>query len=155
MIDRDKISSWKILVVDDEPDSLDVVVRVMTHHGAEIFTAANGREALEVISETKPTFILSDLSMPVMDGWEFLYHLQENPRTSQIPVIALTAHGMKGDRERAVAAGFHYYLTKPLRPFTFLDDLLKLFDEAEELPDLELPAMEGSTHSEATPHTER
>jgi CheY-like chemotaxis protein len=127
VIDKNQISSWKVLVVDDEPDSLEVVTRVLVFHGAHVFHAANGKEALTVVEEIHPNLILTDLSMPVMDGWEMLYHLQSNPRTTDIPVVALTAHAMPGDRERAVGAGFHYYLTKPLSPLTFLDDLLKLF----------------------------
>lgn len=129
MIDKQQISTWKILVVDDEPDSLEVVTRVLTFHGAQVMNASNGKEALEKIAEMRPTFILSDLSMPVMDGWEMLYHLQSDPRTKDIPIIALTAHAMSGDRERAVGAGFHYYLTKPLSPLTFLSDLMRLFSD--------------------------
>ncbi len=128
MIDTTNVASWKVLVVDDEPDSLDVVMRVLRYHGATVYTASNGAEALDIMKEVQPTLILSDLSMPVMDGWEMLYHIQTDTKLAGIPVIALTAHAMTGDRERAVAAGFHYYLTKPLSPLSFLQDLIKLFD---------------------------
>ena len=64
--------------------------------------------------------------MPGMDGWDFLNALREHVEYNEIPVIALTAHAMKGDRERAIAAGFHNYLTKPLTATTFMDQLLKL-----------------------------
>lgn len=72
-----------------------------------------------------PRLIISDLSMPVMDGWELLTHLQQNSMTSGIPVIALTAHAMVGDRDKVIAAGFHSYLTKPLTPATFMQDLIE------------------------------
>lgn len=129
-MDRERVKHWRVLVVDDEPDSVEVVTRVLKFYGATVFTASNGKEGIQAVREIKPSFILSDLSMPVMDGWEFLFHLKEDPLTASVPVIALTAHGMQGDRERALAAGFHYYLTKPLSPMTFLDDLMRLFSEA-------------------------
>jgi CheY-like chemotaxis protein len=129
MLTRDKVSSWLALIVDDEPDSLEVATRVLRYHGASVLVASNGKEAVEILRTEMPTFILSDLSMPTMDGWTLIEHIKANPRTADIPVIALTAHAMSGDRERALAAGFHYYLTKPLSPLTFLEDLLRLFSE--------------------------
>lgn len=129
MINRQNVSHWRVLIVDDEPDSLEVARRVLEFHGAKVLIATNGRDALEIVRRAAPTMILSDLSMPQMDGWELLYQLQNDPHTSTIPVVALTAHAMSGDRERAIGAGFHYYLTKPFSPRTFLDDLLKLFAE--------------------------
>jgi CheY-like chemotaxis protein len=129
-MDREQVKHWQVLVVDDEPDSVEVVTRVLRFYGVTVYTANNGKEALQSVRQFKPTFILSDLSMPVMDGWEFLFNLKEDAATAAIPVIALTAHGMQGDRDRALAAGFHYYLTKPLSPLTFIDDLMRLFAEA-------------------------
>lgn len=129
MMDKEKIAGWRVLVIDDEPDSVEVASRVLTFHGAKVYTAPNGAEGLALARQIKPTFILSDISMPVMDGWEMIYHLQEDPQIKSIPVVALTAHAMNGDRERALAAGFHHYLTKPLSPLTLANDLLKLFAE--------------------------
>lgn len=134
MITRDSVSTWKVLIVDDEPDSLEVAARVLKFHGATVYLAANGLEGLAKARQIGPTFILSDISMPQMDGWEMRYELENDPRTMAIPVVALTAHGMPGDRERAIAAGFQYYLTKPLSPITLLDDLLKLFADHKEAP---------------------
>jgi CheY-like chemotaxis protein len=71
--------------------------------------------------------------MPEMDGWEMLFELKQDRATLDIPVIALTAHAMKGDRERAITAGFHNYLTKPLNPATFMSDVVKLLDNVPEL----------------------
>jgi CheY-like chemotaxis protein len=139
MITRDTIKSWKVLIVDDEPDSLEVATRVLLFYGAAVYTASNGQEGLAIARAVRPTFILSDLSMPKMDGWEMRYHLASDPQTSDIPIIALTAHAMVGDRERAISVGFHYYLTKPFSPVTFLDDLLKLFAQPE--PPINQPAM--------------
>ena len=64
--------------------------------------------------------------MPVMDGWGLIYEMQNDPVLRELPIVALTAHAMIGDRERAVAAGFHNYITKPLTVETFMEDLVKL-----------------------------
>jgi CheY-like chemotaxis protein len=126
-VDTERISSWRVLVVDDEPDSLEVVMHVLSHHEATVHTTTSGVEGLRIAREIVPTFILMDLSMPGMDGWEMLHNLKEDLRTAAIPVVAVTAHAMHGDRERALGAGFDYYLTKPISPFTFLEDLVRLF----------------------------
>jgi CheY-like chemotaxis protein len=120
------LQGWLVLVVDDEPDSLLIPHRLLKKCGAEVLTASNGKLGLDLATQRRPRFIISDLSMPEMSGWEMLYHLKNTPSTVAIPVIALTAHAMSGDRERAMEAGFHNYLTKPLRPETFISDLLNL-----------------------------
>ena len=118
--------NWDVLVVEDELDSLEVARRMLKLAGANVFTATNGRDALELIETIKPRFILSDLSMPVMDGWELLYELKRNRRTLDTPVIALTAHSMPGDRDRAITAGFHNYISKPLDPPKFIQQLMNI-----------------------------
>jgi CheY-like chemotaxis protein len=118
-----------VLVVDDEPDSLDVASTLLEMVGVSVVTAGNGKEGLEQAKAHQPNLIISDLSMPEMSGSEMLKHLKEDPALQNIPVIALTAHAMRGDRERTVAAGFHSYLSKPLRPEMFIHDLLKLLVE--------------------------
>ena len=131
------LADWKVIVVDDEPDSLIVATYILKFYGADVTTAENGREGFELAKQILPRFIFSDISMPEVDGWEMLKLLQEFPPTQPIPVIALTAHAMTGDREKAINAGFYNYLTKPLSAKTFIHDLLKLLVEipqfAEEL----------------------
>lgn len=131
-IRRDLLSGWDVLVVDDEPDSLEVATRILRHYGASVYTATNGREALEQVRAIKPRFIISDISMPEMDGWEFLKELKLHRDTLEIPVIALTAHAMVGDRARAIEAGFHNYLSKPLTASTFMRDLFNLLVDMPE-----------------------
>ncbi|GAB4482910.1 MAG: hypothetical protein Kow00124_32080 [Anaerolineae bacterium] len=138
------VANWHILAVDDEPDSLEVVGRVLAYHGARVSRAANGKEALAILQQMRPTLIISDLSMPQMDGWELIYTIQQDPRTADIPVVALTAHAMQGDRDRVMAVGFHGYLTKPLSPATFLDSLLALFSE-DELAKLSMNTLPASS----------
>lgn len=125
-IPSDLLNGWEIVVVDDDPDSLELARYLLDFYGATVHTGTNGREGVEVIQAVRPKFIISDLSMPGMDGWELLTAIKDDLRTRDIPVIALTAHAMLGDRERAMAVGFHNYLTKPLTADTFMDQLVKL-----------------------------
>jgi CheY-like chemotaxis protein len=138
-----QMAGWTVLVVDDEPDSLDVASTLLEMVGVNVFTASNGKEALLHAKTYHPKFIISDLSMPDMSGWEMLKHLKAGQDTQEIPVIALTAHAMRGDRERAVAAGFHNYLSKPLRPETFIGDLLKLLVDIPQIVSLLEPNKQG------------
>jgi CheY-like chemotaxis protein len=132
-IPKDLLQDWDVVVIDDEPDSLEVARYILDFYGANVHTATNGKEGVELVEGVKPRFVISDLSMPEMDGWEFLSELKSTISTSDIPVIALTAHAMRGDRERAIAAGFHNYLTKPLTANTFMDELMVLLLDIPQL----------------------
>lgn len=132
-IPTDLLQGWDIVVIDDEPDSLEIARYILDFYGANVHTATNGKEGVEAVERMKPRFIISDLSMPTMDGWEFLKELKSAAHIKDIPVIALTAHAMKGDRERAIEAGFHNYLTKPLTATTFMDELLVLLLDIPQL----------------------
>ena len=125
-ISEELLKDWQVLVVDDEPDSLEVAELLLEMCGATVITATNGRDGLEKAAQHRPRFILSDLSMPDMSGWQLRRALAANLATANIPVIALTAHAMQGDRELAFAAGFHNYLSKPLIPETFINNVLTL-----------------------------
>jgi len=129
------LDGWVVIVVDDEEDSLEVAARLLEMAGATILTASNGREALEMIKTNRVQFVLSDLSMPEMDGWELVQSLQADARLKDLPVIALTAHTMPGDRERAIAAGFHNHISKPLDPKKFVTQLISLLVDVPELAD--------------------
>lgn len=128
-IPRDLLSSWSIVVVDDEEDSLIVARVILNAYGANLYTAMDGREAMDIIRDVNPHFVISDLSMPVLDGWGLIREMKDDPDLQAIPVIALTAHAMIGDRERALNAGFTNYLTKPLTVETFMQDLVNLLVE--------------------------
>jgi CheY-like chemotaxis protein len=127
------LGGWDVVVVDDEPDSLEVARFILDFYGANVHTGMNGREGLTLIRTVRPKFVISDLSMPEVDGWEMLRQLKENLATRDIPVIALTAHAMVGDRERAIGVGFHNYLTKPLSADTFMQQLIRLLVDIPEL----------------------
>lgn len=125
-VSRDVLKGWKIVVVDDDPGSLDVATMILEFYGANVHSAMNGQEGLSLIKSIRPRFVISDLSMPTMDGWTMMDEIMQDTALAEIPVIALTAHAMFGHRERAIAKGFHNYLTKPLTPETFINDLLSL-----------------------------
>src|SRR5260370_12232423 len=141
----DLLKGWDIVVIDDEEDSLTVAQIILDEYGANTHTAANGQEGLALVRSVKPKFVISDLSMPVLDGWGLINKMQTDPALKHIPAIALTAHAMVGDRERAVAVGFHNYLTKPLTVETFIQDLVNLLVDIPELAN-ELNIYEKRTH---------
>ncbi|MBC8171487.1 MAG: response regulator [Anaerolineae bacterium] len=130
MLDWDKTADWKILLVDDEPDNIEVVAESLEFYGMTVRTAENGKIALEVLQGFVPDLILLDLSMPVMDGWQTLHQLKSNPQTSMLPVLALSAHAILGDKERAVEVGFNGYMTKPVDVPNLLRDLRAALDTA-------------------------
>jgi CheY-like chemotaxis protein len=123
-----EVSNWTVLIVDDEPDNRVIAEKVLTFNGAKVVTAENGVQGMAVLEETYcPSFILLDLSMPEMDGWEMLKRLRADSRWNALPVIALTAHAMIGDRERVMQAGFDGYIAKPFRLSTFMAELIRSF----------------------------
>jgi CheY-like chemotaxis protein len=134
-VSTELLKGWNVLVVDDEPDSLLVAERLLKKCGANVLTAPDGKAGLNLARQHRPQFIISDLSMPEMSGWEMLKGIKNTPIISHIPIIALTAHAMTADRVRAMEAGFHNYLSKPLMPETFVNDLLKLLIDVPEIAD--------------------
>lgn len=104
----------RILIVEDNRDSRELAIKVLAAKGYEILDAHDGMEALETAPREKPDLILMDLSLPKVDGYEVTRRLKAQADLKRIPVIALTAHAMKGDREKALAAGCDGYITKPI-----------------------------------------
>ena len=102
-----------VLVVEDQELNMDLLVQLLEGE-YEVLTAANGAAGIEVAERERPDLILMDLSLPVLDGWEATHRLKANDQLKHIPVIALTAHAMMGDAERAMACGCDDYMTKPL-----------------------------------------
>lgn len=127
------LEGWQVLVLEDEIDSLEVALTILTYHGATVYTATNGKEGLDLLKEKKPHFVISDLSMPVMDGWQFISEVKKDRTLAEIPVIALSAENFSESRNRAIIEGFHNFMSKPLTPETFVDDLLKLLVDHSEL----------------------
>lgn len=106
--------NWNVLIVEDEYDSIQVMTRVLTHHGATVYVARNGRECLRILKDFTPSIILMDLDMPIMDGWETLTQIRANPDTKSLPVVAITAYHSANVAEDAEHAGFNGYFAKPV-----------------------------------------
>ncbi len=104
----------RVLLVDDYPDAREMYTEYLQYSGFEVVEAGNGQEALQRAVDATPDIILMDLSLPVMDGWEATRRLKADAATQHIPIIALTAHAMSGDREKALDAGCDDYDTKPV-----------------------------------------
>lgn len=119
-----EIKDWTVLIVDDEVDNLGVAQKVLSYGGASVHIARNGVEGLQVLENIMPTFILLDLSMPEMDGWEMLKRARSQASLASVPIIALTAHAMAGDKERVLEAGFDGYIAKPFRINSFMEEIL-------------------------------
>jgi len=118
----------KILLVEDNEMNRDMLSRRLLRKGFEVVIAVDGREGVDMASSESPDLILLDMSLPVMDGWEAAGHLKTNPATREIPVLALTAHAMDGDREKALAAGCDDYDTKPVNFARLLEKISALAD---------------------------
>jgi len=104
----------KILLVEDNEMNRDMLSRRLVKRGHEVVTAVDGQQGVDLAASEAPEIILLDMSLPVMDGWEAAKRLKADASTSGIPVIALTAHAMAGDREKCLAAGADDYDTKPV-----------------------------------------
>lgn len=104
----------KILLVEDHEMNRDMLSRRLIRKGYEVTIAVDGVQGVEMAQKTHPDLILMDMSLPIKDGWTATREIKGDPDTKHIPVIALTAHAMSGDREQAIAAGCDDYDTKPI-----------------------------------------
>jgi two-component system cell cycle response regulator DivK len=104
----------KILIVDDNQDSRELVVKVLKTRGYQTIEAVDGEEALEKAVAERPDLILMDRSLPKIDGYEVTRRLKSQQDFKDIPIVALTAHAMRGDREKALKAGCEGYISKPI-----------------------------------------
>jgi two-component system, cell cycle response regulator DivK len=120
----------KILVVEDVDFNRDLIVQLL-EDTYEVLTAADGVEGLQLAAREHPDLILMDLSLPVMDGWEATRRIKANTALQDIPVIALSAHAMMGDHEKALQSGCDDYLTKPLDEDLLFAKLARFLEEVQ------------------------
>jgi len=104
----------KILLVEDNEENRDALSRRLVRRGYEVVMAMDGEQAVTMAQSEMPDLILMDMNLPILDGWEATQRLKTAPETQAIPIIALTAHAMAGDRAKALAAGCDDYDTKPI-----------------------------------------
>jgi CheY-like chemotaxis protein len=116
----------KVLVADDKAKGRELVRTVLENAGYEIHEADNGGDALRIAKEVKPDLIILDLHMPVLDGFAVLEALRREDGFKDLPVVALTASAMQGDRERAMSIGFTGYITKPIRLVDLRNEVARL-----------------------------
>src|SRR5262245_18968585 len=119
----------KILDIEDNEDNIYVVSRRLQRKGYEVVIARDGAEGLAQAKSQAPDLILMDLGLPVIDGWEVTRRLRAAPETAAIPIIALSAHAMPEDRERALAAGCNDFIAKPTNFQRLLDRIVALLRE--------------------------
>ena len=105
----------KILLVEDNEINLDMLSRRLEKRGHQVIIATDGARGVELANSDHPNLILMDMSLPIMDGWEATRRIKGNPDTRAIPVIALTAHAIAGDREKCIEAGCDDYENKPVK----------------------------------------
>jgi len=104
----------KILYVEDNEDNVYMLRRRLAKHGYEVIVAGDGAQGVAAAQREKPDLILMDLSLPVLSGWDAARRLKDSPETNAIPIIALSAHALDGEREKALAAGCDDFETKPV-----------------------------------------
>ncbi len=121
----------KLLLVEDNDVNRDMLSRRLIRHGFEIEIAIDGAQGLAMAQSIAPDLVLMDMSLPIIDGWEATRQLKASANTRQIPVIALTAHAMSGDRERCLAAGCDEYDTKPIEFSRLLAKIQALLNAAK------------------------
>ncbi|HEX6836051.1 MAG TPA: response regulator [Polyangia bacterium] len=117
-----------VLLVEDNPHNRKIFSGMLVHSGFAVVEAEDGNQALAAVAPDKalPDVILMDLSIPGVDGWEVTRRLKADARTRPVPIIALTAHAMRGDEERARAAGCDHYLAKPISPKKVVEEVRKI-----------------------------
>ena len=119
----------KILLVEDNEMNRDMLSRRLKRKGYDVLIAVDGAEGVSMAAADAPDLVLMDMSLPVLDGWEATRQLKADPKTQEIPIIALTAHAMAGDREKALEAGCDDYDTKPIELPRLLEKIKALLTE--------------------------
>lgn len=104
----------KVLVAEDNAVNRELLRELLECRDYTVIEASDGRQALDLIEQTRPDIVLLDINMPVLDGFATITKIRENPDLKQLPVVAVTAYAMRGDRERILESGFNGYLVKPV-----------------------------------------
>ena len=126
----------RVLIVEDNVDNFELVRFLLERAGYQVISAATGREGVDTARSEIPDLILMDLSMPELDGWSATQLLKSDSLTRHIPILALTAHTLPGDRKRAIEAGCDGYISKPINVASFERLVAKTLHEAAQRPHL-------------------
>ena len=120
----------KILVIEDNEQNMYLMTFMLENNGYEVVQARDGREGIELATSVKPTLVLLDIQLPVMDGYAVARGLRGNPELAGVPIVAVTSYAMAGDREQTLAAGCTGCIEKPVNPDTFIDELKEYLRDA-------------------------
>jgi CheY-like chemotaxis protein len=121
----------RVLIADDKATGRELVRTILENDGYEVHEVSNGLDALTYARRVRPHLLILDLHMPGLDGFGCVEQLRRDPSFSKLPILALTASAMLGDRERALGAGFTGYVTKPIRLTVFRAEVVRLLEDAQ------------------------
>jgi two-component system cell cycle response regulator DivK len=119
------------LVAEDNPVNRELLRELLEMRGFSVLEAPDGEQTLKQIEQAKPDILLLDLNMPVLDGVETLKRIRQNPELASLPVLAVTAYAMRGDREKILSSGFNGYVSKPITPSELGTELERLLKDTE------------------------
>jgi CheY-like chemotaxis protein len=125
----------RILVAEDNAVNRELLRELLEARGYTVLEACDGQQALHMIEQAQPELLLLDIGMPVLDGFAVIRKIRENPRLAPLPVVAVTAYAMRGDREKILASGFDGYLSKPLNPSSLTEELERLLTKSTQSVD--------------------
>lgn len=123
-----KLADWRVLVVEDEADSMEVVQQILGFQGIKCLSAPTAEDALEILENTVPTLIIIDLALPGMNGWDLLDEIKHQPHLSQTPCVAVTAYHSLEVAQEAIAVGFDAYFPKPIEATSFVRELQSIVE---------------------------
>jgi len=124
----------KILIAEDNAVNRELLRELLELRGYSVFEACDGEAAFRMVEQTQPELLLLDIGMPVMDGFAVIRKIRENARLAKLPVVAVTAYAMRGDRERILSSGFDGYLSKPVNPSSLTQELERLLTKSNQSP---------------------
>jgi CheY-like chemotaxis protein len=113
----------RVLIIEDNPTSLELLTYLLRAFGHTVLAADDGQQGLDIAISQIPDLILCDMQLPTINGFQIIERVRDHPAASRIPVVAVTAFAMVGDRERVIAAGFDGYISKPIDPVTFVSQI--------------------------------
>jgi CheY-like chemotaxis protein len=116
----------KVLIAEDNAVNRELLRELLEMRGHEVFEACDGVQALTMIEQVHPDFVILDLGMPNLDGFGAIGKIRSDPATAKLPVLAATAYAMRGDREKVLEAGFDGYISKPINPVTLQEEVDRL-----------------------------
>jgi two-component system, cell cycle response regulator DivK len=124
------VSKATVLLVEDNEDNQAIYRTILEHFDYEVLDARNGKRGIELAREEHPDLILMDISIPIIDGWTAIRTLKEDDDTGDIPIVALTAHALQSDRDKAMELGCDGYLAKPVEPRQVIAEVERILSAA-------------------------